>query len=357
MLKRIAFITAIPRNPWRGSGAWVGISTLMHALRGRGVSVDLIAPRIHLPVHTAERILFNNTLRWRNLTGYDATVGFDLDGYNIAGRSRAPHVAAIKGVLADAVPYESGWTRASMEFQARREALHAQRADAIFTVSNYCAERMRALYGIAKTCRVVPELIDLEDWRELVSRRRRRPGPRTFIVLCVCRFYPRKRVDLLLRAASRLRERIPALEIRIVGSGPEQTRLRRLWKEERLKGTVTWVGNVSRSQLAREYARADVFCLPSVQEGFGIVFLEAMAAGLPIVAARAAAVPEVVRHGILVEPGSDGALADGVEALFQDPGLRSSLAAEGEQYVGNFDAPRVAACFLEELAGLTYSRR
>ena len=87
-----------------------------------------------------------------------------------------------------------------------------------------------------------------------------------------------------------------------MGGGPEAARLRRLWRELHLEGTVRWIGDVTASQLAAEYNRADVFCLPSVQEGFGIVFLEAMAAGKPIVAARAAAVPEVVHHGLLVEP-------------------------------------------------------
>ena len=115
-----------------------------------------------------------------------------------------------------------------------------------------------------------------------------------------------------------------------------------LWKNK--------LGDVSQAELAREYQNCDVFCLPSVQEGFGIVFLEAMAAGKPIVAARVAAVPEVVTDGLLVEPESAKALADAIARLDADPTLRRDLGARGSRAVEQYDARRVAARFLEELA-------
>jgi glycosyltransferase involved in cell wall biosynthesis len=137
------------------------------------------------------------------------------------------------------------------------------------------------------------------------------------------------------------------LEVRIVGGGPEAVRLRLLWRELHLEDTVRWLGDVTADKLAAEYNRADVFCLPSVQEGFGIVFLEAMAAGKPIVATNAAAMPEVIRHGLLVEPENDDALADALEKLYGDSQLRTSLADQGRRDVESYDMRRVARRFME----------
>ena len=181
-------------------------------------------------------------------------------------------------MIADVMPFERGAAKASVILQAHLEKLHARRADLVITPSRYCAERLDELYGVRNAI-VIPELIDLERWHDLLRQVGSRPDAERFTVLCVCRFYARKRVDLLLRAAAMLRGRIPELEIRIVGGGMEEARLRSLWRELHLESAVKWIGDVTQRQLAAEYQRADVFCLPSIQEGFGIVFLEAMAAG------------------------------------------------------------------------------
>ena len=345
------FITAIPLNFWKGSGCFMGIHTLARGLRALGSEVSFITPNCHVPVYAAKRILFNHQLRHREFSSRDTVVGFDADGYTIAGRHPTRHVASIKGVIADLLPYETGSTWVSLALQAHLEKLHAQRADLVVTPSRYCAERIDELYRVRNAV-VVPELIDLDWWSSLL---RTHPTPampkQRFIVLCVCRFYSRKRVHVLLRAAALLRTRVPELEVRIVGGGPEAARLRHLSTKLRLDGIVRWFGDLPTAQLAVEYNRADVFCLPSVQEGFGIVFLEAMAAGKPIVAARAAAVPEVVRHGLLVQPESDDALADAIEALYRDSELRSSLARDGRRDVEQFDMRRVTRCFMETVNG------
>jgi glycosyltransferase involved in cell wall biosynthesis len=132
----------------------------------------------------------------------------------------------------------------------------------------------------------------------------------------------------------------------------ENVRLRTLWRELHLESTVKWTGNVTQRELAAEYRHANVFCLPSIQEGFGIVFLEAMAAGKPIVAARSAAVPEVVKHGCLVERDNAEALAAAIETLYLNAGLRMRLSVEGLRAVEQFEMKRVALSFLSTVSRL-----
>lgn len=346
---RLGFITAMPQSVHRSSGCYVGIRTLAAGATALGRRVEMIMPTVRFGSLLAERYLFNQALTMRRTWNCDATVGFDLDGFALSPRRRVPHIANIKGVLADALPFERGMVRASMALQARWEAAHARRADLVITISEYCRSRIQELYRVREPIAVVPEMIDLDLWRQLFQANPATKPADEFTVLCVCRFYPRKRVALLLRAAHLLRPQIPELRIRVVGGGPEAAALLRLWRELKLESVVTWVGEAPRDELAREYNRADIFCLPSVQEGFGIVFLEAMAAGKPIVAARAAAVPEVVRHGVLVEPENAEALADGIWRLWRDPTLRDSIQQQQRNLVQDYELIRVTRRFLQEV--------
>jgi glycosyltransferase involved in cell wall biosynthesis len=358
---RLRFITSTPLNISSGSGTYIGITALAKALQNLDVSVELLTPSFRIPIYTAQRLLFNQSLKFRRLTPCDATIGFDMDGYTLDSRTQGLHIASIKGVIADEMRFESGLTHATMRVQAACERVHVHKVRAVITTSQYSAQRIRELYQINQSPHIVPELIDLETWNELLNGMPRfspvlgevgTTFPRRFTVLSVTRFYPRKRIEVLLRAAARLRHRIPELEIRIVGGGPEQARLIRICEQEQLGGAVTWRENIPQQELVSEYEHCDIFCLPSVQEGFGIVFLEAMASGKPIVAARAAAVPEVVQHGLLVEPDNEEALAAAIERLYQEKSLRDSLASAGAEFVKRFDAPLIArqfVCVIEQV--------
>ena len=346
---RIRFITSTPMNVFGGSGTFVGISTLAKAITALGVTVDLVVPKFDFPIYTVKRLLFNQWLRLQRLDQCDVTVGFDMDGYTVAGVGHGLHIASIKGVIADEMRFESGLTRATMYLQAKCEQLHVHRADSVITTSQYAAERIQELYGLRYTPSVIPELIDLAGWQKLSDENPGRPDSDKFVVLSVCRFYPRKRLNILLGAAERLRAAIPKLSVRIVGGGPEIRHLKSICREKGLQDIVVWRQDISQSELAHEYNSCDIFCLPSVQEGFGLVFLEAMAHGKAIVAVRSGAAPEVARHGALVEPDSVSSLAEAIELLYRSPELRVQRGTAGLQFVKQFDAPVVAKMFLREI--------
>ena len=102
---------------------------------------------------------------------------------------------------------------------------------------------------------------------------------------------------------------------------------------------IAFEGRVSTERLAELYATCDVFVFPSQQEGFGIVLLEAMFCGLPVVASRVSAIPELVRdsqEGFLFPPGDSAALATAMRRLMADPVLRRQLASHGKARTKDF---------------------
>ncbi|HTG11717.1 MAG TPA: glycosyltransferase family 4 protein [Candidatus Eisenbacteria bacterium] len=276
-------------------------------------------------------------------------LGVDLDGFMWARRRTRPFVASLKGIIADELRNERGWVRLLLSAQARWERRNVERADLVVVTSRYSAEVAQREYGVPlERLAVVPEPIDLEVWDDQFWRAPRRPRNAP-VVLSVARMYPRKRLSDLLHAAAILRARVPGIQVRIVGRGPEWEALVRLHAALGLGDSVVLLGDLTRERLAEEYVNASVFCLPSVQEGFGIVFLEAMAAELPVVACRIAAVPEVVLDattGLLVGPRDPGALAEALERLILEPALARRLGQEGRRRALGFSPRAVAERFL-----------
>jgi colanic acid/amylovoran biosynthesis glycosyltransferase len=162
--------------------------------------------------------------------------------------------------------------------------------------------------------------------------RRGEDGP--LRVLTVGRLVPGKGHALLLEALADLRDRgIPAAAT-FVGDGPERAGLERLAEELRLD--VRFAGAVGQDELPAFYEHAQLFCLPTLAEGLGVVLLEAMAHGLPVVSTRVMGVPEVVeegRTGLLVLPGRADLLAQAIESLAADPELRERMGLAGRERV------------------------
>jgi len=144
----------------------------------------------------------------------------------------------------------------------------------------------------------------------------------------------------------------------IVGDGPHCGRLRKLAHDLCISDSVRFAGRLDRAALKEEFARADAFVLPSLWEGQGIVFLEAMASGLPIVATRIPGVEGMLQDGanaLLVPPRDGPALARAILELAGSPELRARLASEGLRRVRQYDwnqlVERVVSLYASVLGG------
>lgn len=354
---RICIITATPLETIRGSGTARAVQALAQALRLQGFDICWLTPRRPFLWFTFDRIEFNLWLRRQvRRLAPDCVIGIDMDGWLVAREPRRwLHIAAPKGILADEARFERGWTALSMRLQAACERWHVRWANRTIVPSRYSKTRLAELYGVAfERIGVIPEAFDIDGWCAKLRAAPRR-GSDEFRVLTVARFYPRKDLGTLLRAATRTR----GMEFRIVGDGPERRKLHRCSRNLHLDDRVRWLGNVSEEQLADEYSACAVFCLPSRQEAFGLVLVEAMVAGKPIVAARAASVPELVQdgyNGLLVEPGDFEGVAEALERLRRDPVLRARLGAAGRIRAEQFALGRVGKLWAEEI-GLLQSER
>ncbi|QTD98022.1 glycosyltransferase family 4 protein [Streptomyces cyanogenus] len=163
------------------------------------------------------------------------------------------------------------------------------------------------------------------------------------VVVCVSRLVPRKGQDTLIRAMPRILAAEPDTVLLIVGGGPYEQDLRRLADETGVAGSVRFTGAVPWSELPAHYGAGDVFAMPCRTrrggldvEGLGIVYLEASATGLPVVAGDSGGAPDAVLEGEtgwVVRGGSAEQTAERIVALLHDPELRRRMGARGRQWV------------------------
>jgi phosphatidylinositol alpha-mannosyltransferase len=159
-------------------------------------------------------------------------------------------------------------------------------------------------------------------------------------ILFVGRLEPRKGARYLVEAYAKLKQRYPDTRLIVCGRGPELGDLRELVHREHVSD-VLFAGRVSETDKARFYKTADVFCAPSTgQESFGIVLLEAMAAGTAAIASDIHGYKKVIQRnlsGLLVEPRDVDALCSALERLVTEPALRKQLGERGSIRAREFD--------------------
>jgi glycosyltransferase involved in cell wall biosynthesis len=229
---------------------------------------------------------------------------------------------------------------------------HTRRTPLYYRVDKFCLPRYERVICVSpdlvaecrrvgvrpRRCLLIENGIDTEEYRRRApaAEAKQRAGvpPRRFVVGAVGRLSDEKGFDFLIRAADRLLREGVDLELWIVGTGDQEGPLGRLVADLGRGDRVRLLGY--RADLPQLYEAMDVFALSSLREGLPNVLLEAMALEVPVLATRVAGVPRLLgegAEGILIGPGDERQLADGLRRLLADAVLRGRLAREGRRAV------------------------
>jgi len=267
--------------------------------------------------------------------GAAAPLGLLAPGLRRAGVERL--VGATHG-------HETGWVALPGARQAMRRI--AGGLDVVTYISSYTRSRLAPALGDRTELVQLSPGVDVDRFTPAADgapvRERYGLGDAP-VVVCVSRLVPRKGQDVLVEGWSQVLARHPRARLLLVGSGPLEPALRRSIAARGLQGSVVLTGGVPPEQLPEHYAAGDVFAMPCRTrrggldvEGLGMVFLEAAACGLPVVAGTSGGAPETVVAGVtgqVVDPRSPSAVAGVLADLLDDPARAREMGAAGRAWV------------------------
>jgi len=252
--------------------------------------------------------------------------------------------AGIRRAVALTHGHETGWAALPGARQALRRI--ARDTDVITYLGEYQRIRLdRALHGLTRLERLAPG-VDVEAFHPDVdgSAVRARYGlAGRPVVVCVSRLVPRKGQDMLIRALPTIRRRVPGAALLLGSGGPYRSTLERLAREHGVGSDVVFTGSVPWAELPSLYAAGDVYAMPCRTraagldvEGLGIVYLEASATGLPVVAGDSGGAPDAVlpgETGYVVGGRDVPAIAARITDLLADPAAARAMGAAGRAWV------------------------
>jgi N-acetyl-alpha-D-glucosaminyl L-malate synthase BshA len=224
------------------------------------------------------------------------------------------------------------------------------RSDGITSVSDYLRTETERVFGIEKErIEVIPNFVDLQKYNreKQPCHKGKLAAPGEKLIMHISNFRPVKRLEDVVRAFAGILKEIPARLI-LVGDGPDRGKAQHVARLEGIRDNILFLGKVE--SVAELLSCADLLLLPSETESFGLVALEAMSCGVPVIATRVGGIPEVVtdgENGYLVEIGDHQAMAEAGLRLLKDDRLwhkastAARLAAEAfssDEIVGRYEA-------------------
>ena len=251
----------------------------------------------------------------------------------------------VSRIVASTHGHEVGWSMLPGSRQVLR--LIGESTDAITYVSDYTRRRFAAAFGPRARLVHQPGGVDTDRFRPDPVRRaaiRERYGlADRDVIVCLSRLVPRKGQDTLIEAMPEIVRRAPGVVLVVVGGGPYRSHLERLARRHGVTDHVVFTGRVPSEEIVDHHRMADVFAMPCRTrgggldvEGLGIVYLEASACGVPVVAGRSGGAPETVldgRTGLVVDGAAVAEVADAVAGLLTDRPRAAAMGVRGRNWV------------------------
>ena len=224
--------------------------------------------------------------------------------------------------------------------------VHAK-ADTVVAISEFLKKRTELL-GYRGPVAIIPNGVD----HSLFYPARFQSAFTAHTIITVSRLAVKNGIDDLIRAFALVRMRYGEATLVIVGDGAEKRRYKALANFLGVGAFVSFVGATAHDSIPHYLRNAGVFVRPSLSEGFGNAFIEAMACGIPVVGTRVGAIPEIIIHGkngLLCEPHNPSSCCDAICVLFSDGVLRSAFVREGVRTAARYSWDAVASAFATRL--------
>ena len=352
MMKVCIATTAFPR--WEGDGEGVFIWEAVRAIAKHGIKVTVVA--MHTPdapsIESREGITILRPpywyppryellrkdpgglpITWRRyrLTRLQLPVFLLRHSMVIAKAARGSDIIHAHWTLSASAALMSRWyhhkpilttVQGSDIFQIPRLPLGRwftkqtlTRSYHITALSNALKEQLLSMGINDNKITIIPNGVNTSTFTPLPPRRREN------VILFVGSLIQRKGANFLIEAMSLLAHGFPHYRLVIIGDGPQKTALQQLSSRLGIDQRVTFTGRLPQHQVKKWMQRARVFVLPSIEEGMGVVLIEALASGTPVVASKVGGIPDVITSdvGVLVPPKNSQALASALRDILQSP--------------------------------------
>lgn len=335
-----------------------------------GVNIHRVAPYHGRPlnffawVHQLNLAMLERGVRLCNGKRYDLVHAHDwLVAYAGRGLKHSFQIPLVASVHATEFGRNNGLHNDEQRYIGEVEWLLTYEAWRVICNSRYMREEIEGVFNLPPDkISIIPNGIRPEAFQVAApdpAVRQRFAGPGEKILFFIGRLVREKGVQVLLGALPQIRERFPDVRVIIAGQGPYGEELHRLSVHLGLDRQVTFAGYIDEETRNQLYAQADLAIFPSLYEPFGLVALEAMAAGTPVVVGDSGGFAETVEHGVngvRVPAENSSALAEQVCTLLGDPELGRRLARRALQDVSdNYSWASIARRYEEIYQQIVFS--